>query len=65
VFFRAQPAFARALQALSEAQIRTALERLFDAELACKRTGAPADLICRQLTGQVARLAGRRARGAP
>ena len=64
VFFRAQPAFARALQALTERELRTALERLFEAELACKRTGAPAELICRHLMGQVARLAGRRARGA-
>lgn len=60
VFFRAMPAFTRSLQALSEADLRLILDRLFEAELACKRTGAPAELICRQIVGQVARMAGRR-----
>jgi DNA polymerase-3 subunit delta len=60
VFFRALPAFTRSLQALSEPDLRAILARLFEAELACKRTGAPAELICRQLMAQVARMAARR-----
>jgi DNA polymerase-3 subunit delta len=47
VFFRRQPAFQKALGAWTEAALEAASMRLSDAERACKRTGAPAETICR------------------
>lgn len=47
VFFRREPAFRQALARWGEAALGAAAARLFDAERACKRTGAPAEVICR------------------
>jgi DNA polymerase III subunit delta len=47
VFFRREPAFQRALGAWSAAGLEAAATRVSDAERACKRTGAPAETICR------------------
>jgi DNA polymerase-3 subunit delta len=47
VFFRREPAFQAALAAWTEAALEAASTRLSDAERACKRTGAPAETICR------------------
>jgi DNA polymerase-3 subunit delta len=47
VFYRREPAFQKALGAWSEAALAAAAARLSDADRACKRTGAPAETICR------------------
>jgi DNA polymerase-3 subunit delta len=47
LFYRRESAFQRALAAWSEAALEAASARLSDAERACKRTGAPAETICR------------------
>ena len=47
VFFRREPAFRKALAAWTEAALEASSTRLSDAERACKRTGAPAETICR------------------
>ena len=47
VFFRREPAFQKALTAWSEAALAAAAARLSEADRACKRTGAPAETICR------------------
>jgi DNA polymerase III subunit delta len=48
LFFRREPAFQKALANWSETALAAAMTRLADAERACKRTGAPAETICRQ-----------------
>lgn len=47
VFFKLQPAFERQLKTLHTGAIVAALGYLTDAEAACKRTGAPAAVLCR------------------
>ncbi len=47
VFFRREPAFQKALTLWTEAALEAAAARLSDADRACKRTGAPAETICR------------------
>ena len=47
VFFRREPAFRRALEGWSSQALQAAAERLWEAERGCKRTGAPAETICR------------------
>jgi DNA polymerase III subunit delta len=47
VFFRREPAFQKALAIWTEAALEAASARLSDADRACKRTGAPAETICR------------------
>lgn len=47
LFFRRQPVFVNALMLWSAAQLQAACERLWEAERACKRTGAPAEAISR------------------
>lgn len=49
VFFRREPAFLRALQLWGEAALEAAATRLWEADRACKRTGAPAESICRSI----------------
>ena len=48
VFFKLQPAFERQLRTLPTSRIAAALAHLTDAEAGCKRTGAPAVVLCRQ-----------------
>jgi DNA polymerase-3 subunit delta len=47
VFYRREAVFQRALAAWSETALAAASGRLFEADRACKRTGAPAETICR------------------
>ncbi len=64
VFWRRQPAFTRALQLWPLAALEATLEGLNEAERSCRRTGAPAETICRNALMVVARrAAARRARG--
>jgi DNA polymerase-3 subunit delta len=59
LFFRREPAFRRALDLWSERRLAAAAVALWRAESACKRTGAPAEAICRRVMLDVAREAGR------
>jgi DNA polymerase-3 subunit delta len=47
VFFRREQAFASALANWSEAALDQACQRIWEAERACKRTGSPAETLCR------------------
>jgi DNA polymerase-3 subunit delta len=47
VFYRREPAFQKALGVWTEAALAAASARLSDADRACKRTGSPAETICR------------------
>jgi DNA polymerase-3 subunit delta len=49
VFFRREAAFVRALQLWSDASLEAAALRLWEADRGCKRTGAPAESICRSV----------------
>lgn len=60
VFFRRQPAFARALGRWPVGALHLAAAEAQAVELGCKRTGAPDLLLIRQLLLQVARAAERR-----
>ena len=54
VFFRAKPAVHTALLRWRTPELTAALGRLVEAELACKRTGAAAPLICRHALAELA-----------
>lgn len=54
VFFRQQPAFRLALRLWSPAMLAWANTSCVDAEQACKRTGAPAEVICRHTVARIA-----------
>jgi DNA polymerase-3 subunit delta len=54
VFFRLQPQFRRQVQAWRPELLANALGLVADAELACKRTGAPQDLLCQRALFDVA-----------
>jgi DNA polymerase-3 subunit delta len=47
VFYRREPAFRRALEVWPARALEAAAGRLWEAERSCKRTGAPAETICR------------------
>jgi DNA polymerase-3 subunit delta len=47
LFFRREPAFVKALEAWQLSALDQACVRLWEAERACKRTGAPDETICR------------------
>lgn len=57
IFFRRQPAFAKALGAWSAGSLLRALHVIADGERECKRTGAPDVTLCRHVFGQLARQA--------
>jgi DNA polymerase III subunit delta len=57
IFFRRLGAFSRALGLWSTGMISAALAGLADAERACKRTGAPDQVICRNVVLTLARRA--------
>ena len=59
VYFRRQGAFARALGLWQPEALAGALGYLADAERACKRTGAPDEVLCRNAVLTLARRAGR------
>lgn len=46
VFFRAKPAMVSAVSGWNSARLSSALDRLLRAEIDCKTTGMPAELIC-------------------
>ncbi len=47
LFFRREPVFVQALNLWPPAAIEQACTRLWEAERACKRTGTPAETVCR------------------
>jgi DNA polymerase-3 subunit delta len=47
IFFRREPGFRQALRLWDVAAIRTALDRLWAAELECKKTGSRAEVVAR------------------
>jgi DNA polymerase-3 subunit delta len=59
VFFRRLPEFTRALSAWSVEGLERAMNSILSAELACKRTGAPAELIGANVIRALAAHAGR------
>lgn len=62
VFFRREAAFRSSLRRWTVISATSAVERLWEAELSCKRTGSPAETICRVSVlglAQRAALAGR------
>jgi DNA polymerase-3 subunit delta len=58
VFFQRQRTFVEALSIWSPDGLAVAAVRLWDAERACKRTGAPAEALCRNAVIGLAHLAG-------
>lgn len=58
VFFKRAPAFRDALRLWDAAKAGEALERLVEAEAACKRTGAATDALCAEALLGIAREAG-------
>ncbi len=59
VFFKAVPAFKMALRQWPAAKIGSALDLLLKAEMDCKTTGMPAELICGRVLMQLANAARR------
>lgn len=64
VFFKAQPAMVSALRlwaqgsgGASTRHLDRALSRLLETEVACKRTGAPAELLCARAMAELAAMA--------
>jgi DNA polymerase-3 subunit delta len=47
VFFRREASFVRAMRAWGPSMLSQAAQRLWDTERACKRTGSPAETLCR------------------
>ena len=63
VFYKREPAFVQALRLWPEPALEAATARVWDAERACKRTGTPAETICRSvLLGMAQRAAQQRRR---
>ena len=58
VFYKQQAQFTAALSALSAAVVDRMLLALWQAERACKATGAPAEALCSQAVWRCARMAG-------
>jgi DNA polymerase-3 subunit delta len=57
IFFRREPGFRRALQLWDVASIRAAMERMWSAELECKKTGSRGEIVCRNAVLLVAQRA--------
>ena len=49
VFFRREADFVQALRLWSEDALQSLCGRVWEAERACKRTGSPADTLCRSV----------------
>jgi DNA polymerase-3 subunit delta len=63
VFFKREPAFVQALRLWPEPALEAAATRVWEAERACKRTGTPAETLCRSvLLGLAQRAAQQRRR---
>ncbi len=56
IHFRRRSEFDNQLRRWDRPRCRNALSRLFEAEIACKTTGMPAEVLCRQTMLDVARL---------
>ena len=61
IFFKQQDSWRRQLQRWSEARLRTALDRVAEAEFRMKQTGLPAETLCREAMFSIAE----RARSGP
>ena len=57
VFFRREAAFVQALRLWSEDALRLICGRVWEAERACKRTGSPAETLCRSVVLGIAQRA--------
>ena len=64
LFFKLEPRFRRQLDAWRLDRIARALERLLEAEAACKKTGAADQTLCARALYEVARMAAARSRSA-
>lgn len=62
IFFKAIPGFKAALRSWPAPKIATAMELLLKAEMDCKTTGMPSELICSRVLMQIAAAARRPAR---
>jgi DNA polymerase-3 subunit delta len=60
VFFRAKPAMVAAVSGWNSARLSNALDRLLRAEIDCKTTGMPGELICARAVLALAMAAPRR-----
>ena len=61
VFFRHMPAFMAALRLWNSRALREACEFVAERERACKRTGAPAEVLCRDTISSLGRQVSRKA----
>jgi DNA polymerase-3 subunit delta len=62
IFFKAIPGFKAALRSWPAGKVAQALELLLKAEMDCKTTGMPTELICARTLMQIAAAARRSAR---
>lgn len=62
VFFRAKPGMAAAVSGWNSARLQNALDRLLRAEIDCKTTGMPAELVCARAVLALSAAAPRRRR---
>ena len=63
VFFRTKPAMVAAVSGWNSGRLNTALDRLLRAEIDCKTTGMPAELICARAVLALSMAAPRRRSG--
>jgi len=61
-FWKVAPRFRTQVQALSPRLLSRALAKLLDAERACKRSGAPSELLCAQALSAITRACGSKRR---
>lgn len=64
VFYKVRPAFEKQVGGWRTPAVRRAMQVLTEAELACKETGAPDQLVCARAVMSICRLAPFRPRGA-
>ncbi|MHA1538747.1 MAG: DNA polymerase III subunit delta, partial [Alphaproteobacteria bacterium] len=64
VFFKLTERFSAQLRLWRQADLAPALERLIEAEIRCKSTGAPTEAICSRALMTIANAANRRHRSA-
>jgi DNA polymerase-3 subunit delta len=57
LFFKREPVFVRALGLWSSAALDAACVRVWEGERLCKRTGTPADVVCRSVVVGIAQRA--------
>ena len=64
IFFKQQDSYRRQLARWNEARLRSALDRIAEAEFHMKQTGLPAETLCREAMFAVAQMARAGARSA-